>query len=138
VTLKRSPASERQTAATRLCGAVVAFGSNRLGSDAAGPWRPASGRRTGMRIRHVAATAAFVAALGTLAMAHAEEKVLRFIPEADLRSIDPIWTTAYITRNHGYMVYDTLFAIDHEFKPKPQMVEKWSVSDDQLKWTFTL
>jgi peptide/nickel transport system substrate-binding protein len=36
------------------------------------------------------------------------------------------------------MVYDTLFAIDHEFKPQPQMVDKWSVSDDKLKWTFTL
>ena len=72
--------------------------------------------------------------------AHAQSagKTLRFIPEADLRVLDPIWTTAYITRNHGYMVYDTLFAIDHDFKPQPQMVDKWSVSDDKLKWTFTL
>ena len=40
----------------------------------------------------------------------AQGKVLKFVPEADLRSLDPIWTTAYITRNHGYMVYDVLFA----------------------------
>src|SRR5262249_51716518 len=37
---------------------------------------------------------------------------LRFVPHADLKVLDPIWTTAYITRNHGYLVYDTLFATD--------------------------
>ena len=51
------------------------------------------------------------------------QKTLRFIPQADLRSLDPIWTTAYITRNFGYMVYDTLFALDKDFKPQPQMVD---------------
>jgi peptide/nickel transport system substrate-binding protein len=87
----------------------------------------------------VAATLAMTAALAPReANAQSSGKTLRFIPEADLRVLDPIWTTAYITRNHGYMVYDTLFAIDHEFKPQPQMVDKWSVSDDKLKWTFTL
>ncbi|MDP7487339.1 MAG: ABC transporter substrate-binding protein, partial [Alphaproteobacteria bacterium] len=40
------------------------------------------------------------------------ETVLKVVPHADLKNIDPIWTTAYITRNHGYMVYDTLFALD--------------------------
>src|SRR5262249_43296285 len=47
-------------------------------------------------------------------------------------------TTAYITRNHGYMVYDTLFAIDENFAVKPQMVDKWEVSRDGLTYTFTL
>jgi peptide/nickel transport system substrate-binding protein len=72
--------------------------------------------------------------------AHAQTsgKTIRFIPEADLRSLDPIWTTAYITRNHGYMVYDTLFALDEHFKPQPQMVDTWTVSDDKLTYTFTL
>lgn len=68
----------------------------------------------------------------------AAEKVLRVIPHADLKNIDPIWTTAYITRNHGYMVYDTLFALDSNLKPQPQMVDNWTVSDDQLTWTFVL
>ena len=68
----------------------------------------------------------------------AQQKVIRFIPEADLRSIDPIWTTAYITRNHGYMVYDTLFATDAKFQIQPQMVDKWEVSADKLTYTFTL
>jgi len=63
---------------------------------------------------------------------------LKIIPHADLKNTDPIWTTAYITRNHGYMIYDTLFALDADLKPQPQMVETWSVSDDQLTYTFTL
>src|SRR5580698_8915902 len=70
--------------------------------------------------------------------AQAPQKTLRFIPQADLRSIDPIWTTAYVTRNFGYLVFDTLFSLDKDFKPQPQMVDKWTVSDDKLNWSFTL
>src|SRR5262245_7218438 len=70
--------------------------------------------------------------------AAAAQKTLKFVPEADLRSLDPIWTTAYITRNYGYMVYDTLFAVNEKFEVKPQMVDKWTVSDDKLTYTFTL
>jgi peptide/nickel transport system substrate-binding protein len=66
------------------------------------------------------------------------QKVLKFIPQADLRILDPISTTAYITRNHGYMVYDTLFAMDEKFQVKPQMVDKYELSKDQLTYTFTL
>src|SRR6059058_5468732 len=65
-------------------------------------------------------------------------KTLRFIPQADLRSIDPIWTTAYVTRNFGYLVFDTLFALDKDFKPQPQMVDSWTVSDDKLTYKFIL
>lgn len=63
---------------------------------------------------------------------------LRFIPQADLRVLDPVWSTAYITRNHAYMIYDTLFGTDENFKPRPQMVESWSVSPDKLTYGFTL
>ena len=66
------------------------------------------------------------------------ETVLRVIPHADLKNLDPIWTTAYISRNHGYLIYDTLFAMDENFQPQPQMVDSWEVSDDKLTWTFTL
>jgi peptide/nickel transport system substrate-binding protein len=76
---------------------------------------------------------------GTLsASAAAQQKTLKFVPEADLRSLDPIWTTAYITRNYGYMVYDTLFAVNEKFEVQPQMVDKWSLSDDKLTYTFVL
>src|SRR5215470_10682376 len=66
------------------------------------------------------------------------QKVLKFVPQADLRILDPITTTAYITRNHGYMIYDTLFAIDAKFQVQPQMVDKYEMSKDQLTYTFTL
>ncbi|MBI4639675.1 MAG: ABC transporter substrate-binding protein [Candidatus Tectomicrobia bacterium] len=63
---------------------------------------------------------------------------LKFIPHADLKVLDPIWTTAYITRNHGYMIYDVLFALDEKLQVKPQMVDTWKVSEDGLQYTFTL
>ena len=66
------------------------------------------------------------------------QKVLKFIPQADLRILDPITTTAYITRNHGYMIYDTLFATDAKFQVQPQMVDKYEISSDKLTYTFTL
>jgi peptide/nickel transport system substrate-binding protein len=62
---------------------------------------------------------------------------LRAVMHSDLRVIDPGFTTAYITRDHGYMVYDTLLSTDANFKVQPQMAE-WKVSDDKLIYTFTL
>ena len=77
--------------------------------------------------------------LGGMASTDARaESVLKVIPHADLKNLDPIWTTAYITRNHGYMIYDTLFAMDESFTPQPQMVEDWTTSEDGLTWTFNL
>jgi peptide/nickel transport system substrate-binding protein len=64
-------------------------------------------------------------------------KTLTAVMHSDLRVIDPILTTAYITRDHGYMVYDTLLATDSNFKIQPQMAE-WKISDDKLTYTFTL
>ena len=81
---------------------------------------------------------ALALAIAAMPAAGRAETTLRFIPQADLRSLDPIWTTAYITRNYGYMVYDTLFALDKDLKPQPQMVDTWKASDDKLAYTFTL
>ena len=61
------------------------------------------------------------------------DKTLRVVMHSDLKILDPVWTTAYIVRNHGYMIYDTLFALDEKLEPQPQMVESWTVSDDKLK-----
>jgi peptide/nickel transport system substrate-binding protein len=68
----------------------------------------------------------------------AEAKTLRFIPQTDVQVLDPIWTTAYVTRNHGYMVFDTLFAIDSKFRPQPQMVEGFETSSDKRNYSFVL
>jgi len=88
--------------------------------------------------RGLGTIALVLAAMSLSGAVLAQEKVLKFIPQADLRILDPITTTAYITRNHGYMVYDTLFAIDAQFKVQPQMVDKYEVSADKLTYTFTL
>lgn len=53
-------------------------------------------------------------------------------------TLDPIWTTAYVVRMHGFLVYDTLFGMDENNEPKPQMVESWNVSNDGLTYSFTL
>ena len=76
--------------------------------------------------------------LGVRARAEDTKRTLRFIPQTDVQVLDPIWTTAYVTRNHGYMVFDTLFAIDSKFKPHPQMVGELEVSPDQLNYSFVL
>src|ERR1700736_1636356 len=89
--------------------------------------------------RSAPAAAALALALAPAAgRSEAGPKTLRFIPQADLRSIDPIWTTAYVTRNFGYLVFDTLFALDKDFKPQPQMVDRWTASDDKLSYSFVL
>jgi peptide/nickel transport system substrate-binding protein len=71
---------------------------------------------------------------------HAQKSggTLRFVAQADLKILDPVWTTAYITRNHAYLVYDTLFGTDEKFQVRPQMVDKHGVSKDGMKYTFTL
>ena len=85
------------------------------------------------------AIAATVLAVGALtAQPLQAQTTLRAVMHSDLKIVDPIFTTAYITRNHGYMIYDTLFATDAKGEVKPQMVDKYTVSDDKLKWTFTL
>jgi len=73
-----------------------------------------------------------------LASAPAGAQTVTAVMQSGLRVTDPILTTAYITRNHGYMIYDTLFGMDSHFKIHPQMVGKWSVSDDKKTYTFTL
>ena len=85
------------------------------------------------------ATAAATATLApTRAPAQKSGGTLRFVAQADLKILDPVWTTAYITRNHSYLVYDTLFGTDEKLQVRPQMVDKHSVSKDGMKYTFTL
>src|ERR1700722_3684742 len=64
--------------------------------------------------------------------------VLRYVPQADLTVIDPVMTTAYITRYHATAVYDQLYGIDSKLVPQPQMVEGHTLENDGKLWTFTL
>ena len=59
-------------------------------------------------------------------------RTLRFVPQADLTVLDPVFTTAYITRHHALMVYDQLYGMDAKLRPQPQMVEGHTVADDGL------
>jgi peptide/nickel transport system substrate-binding protein len=83
--------------------------------------------------------AAGAGALAAPALAQpAAARTLRFVPFADLSTLDPIWTTAFNIRDHGYMVYDTLFATDAGFNIRPQMAEGAVASSDGLTWTVRL
>ena len=88
------------------------------------------------RLRPPLPAIALSAVLAMPALA-AGPKTITAVMHSDLRVTDPIITTAYITRDHGYMVYDTLLATDSNFKIQPQMAD-WKVSDDKLTYTFTL
>ena len=71
-----------------------------------------------MMLRLLAGLAALVLPLS----ATAQEKVLRAVMHADVRVIDPIWTTQTIANIHGALVYDTLFGNDADQKPQPQKI----------------
>ena len=97
-----------------------------------------------MRRRNLLAGGAALATIGTTGLARpaiaqgASAKVLKFVPQADLANPDPIWTTATVATNHGYMVWDTLYGINDALVGQPQMCAGHEVSSDELTWTFTL
>jgi peptide/nickel transport system substrate-binding protein len=95
---------------------------------------------TKSRLKKMAAVTALALCLGgaPLAPSSAAESVLKAVVNSDLKIIDPTWSTAYITIRHGYLVYDTLFALNSKFEPKPQMVDSFSLSPDRLTYSFTL
>src|SRR5258708_26236751 len=82
--------------------------------------------------------ASIAALAAVLSISAAPAQTLRAVMHSDVKFLDPIWSGAYITRNYGYMVYDTLFAMDEKFQVKPQMVDTWTTSEDGLTWTFKL
>src|SRR5688572_33497793 len=90
-------------------------------------------------MRKLIALLAFsAAAFATAGVSLAQDKVLRVVPHSNLAILDPIWTTQYMARNHGYMIYDTLFGTDEKSQIKPQMVESWTESPDHRLWSFKL
>ncbi len=83
--------------------------------------------------------AALAAPLAAPALAQpAAARTLRFVPQSDVTVLDPLWSTAFVSRNHAYLVYDTLYGTDAEFRPQPQMAEGHAVEDNGLTWTITL
>lgn len=86
----------------------------------------------------LAAGAALTGAALARPVRAAPATTIRFVPQADLSSIDPVWTTATVALNHAFLVYDTLYGVDEKLTPQPQMVSGHETSDDGLVWTFTL
>jgi len=92
-------------------------------------------------LKSAARVGAFAAASGLTTPAisqRAAARTVRLVPHADLANFDPIWTTAYIARNAGLLVWDTLYGVDAKLEPQRQMVGAEEVSSDGLTWTFRL
>src|ERR1700761_8448356 len=98
---------------------------------------PRTGELKMQRRTFLAGTAA-ATALARPALAQAASKTLRYVPQADLTVLDPVMTTAYITRYHATMVWDQLYGLDSNLQPQPQMVAGHTLEDDGRLWTFTL
>src|SRR4051812_17810137 len=90
-----------------------------------------------MRRRTFLQVGAAALAAPTVARGQAN-KVLRFVPQADLAVLDPVWTTTYQTRDHGLLVFDTLFGLDSQFKAQPQMAAGAVSEDEGRTWRITL
>ncbi|WP_376099121.1 ABC transporter substrate-binding protein [Roseomonas sp. CCTCC AB2023176] len=86
----------------------------------------------------IAAGAAFASLAAPAVAQDARARVMRFVPQANLTSLDPIWTTATVTGNHGYYVFDTLYATDGQSRVQPQMAEGHEVLEDGKRWRFRL
>ena len=70
--------------------------------------------------------------------AASDTKLLKFIPQADIALLDPHFASALVTRNHAYMVFDTLYGVDDAARPRPQMAAGHVVEDDGKTWKITL
>src|SRR5271167_4200340 len=68
----------------------------------------------------------------------ADARVLRFVPQANLTVLDPIVTTAAVTANHAWMVWDTLFGVNAAQQAKPQMADGYTISDDGRTYLIKL
>ena len=102
-----------------------------------GKWPPIAGSSASCAAAAFLASTA--AALAAPAIARGEaSQVLKFVPQADLAVLDPVWTTTYQTRDHGLLVFDTLFGLDSDFKAQPQMAEGAVSEDDGKTWRIVL
>ena len=97
-----------------------------------------TGKPAFLLARWTAAAAIAAGAFVATPAALAQEKVLRAVMHADVRTLDPFWTTQTIAGIHGMIVYDTLFGNDEDGRAHPQMVGRHTVSEDRKTYEFTL
>ena len=91
-----------------------------------------------MKRRDFLATAAAGAASLSAPAGAQQRTTVRFVPQADLALLDPVFTTGLVTRNHGFLVFDQLYGLDDSFMPQPQMVEGHVIENDGKTWKLTL
>ena len=93
-----------------------------------------------MKRRNLLAGAAAAAAVpSSFAIAQNNRaRTLRFVPQANLTLLDPIFTSALVTTNHGWAIYDTLFGVDNRQQLRPQMAEGYTLSDDGRTYLIRL
>ena len=97
---------------------------------------PAIGRRAALGLPLLGA--AMASGLARPAIGQGAARTLRFVPLANLTSLDPLWSNSLISLMHAYMTADQLYGLDDGLIPRPQMVQGHELSDDRLTWRFTL
>lgn len=95
-------------------------------------------RREFFKVGLAAGAAVSIPSVVRAQVAPAAARTVRMVQSGNLSAFDPIFTAADIVQDHGWAIYDTLFAVDSRLKPQPQMVGKWGVSDDRKTYTFEL
>jgi peptide/nickel transport system substrate-binding protein len=96
---------------------------------------PKLDRRSTIRL---GAAAALAGGLAAPAVAQGNTRTLRFVPHANLSTVDPLWSSTLIAFDAAYMYADQLFGLDAALMPRPQMLAGYELSDDRLTWRFTL
>jgi peptide/nickel transport system substrate-binding protein len=92
-----------------------------------------------MRRRSILKTAASFALLAAPRLPKASSSTtLRFVPVSGLVILDPLWGGGRTTRNHGFLVFDTLYGLDETLNPQPQMVTGHTIEDNGRRWTLML
>lgn len=91
----------------------------------------------GFSRRRFLGTGAAMLAAPALSLAQGAN-VLKFVPQTDVAVLDPVWTTTYPTRDHGYLVFDTLFGMDGQYRMQPQMLAGAVTENDGKLWILTL
>ena len=86
----------------------------------------------------VAATAAIARRSLAQPALGGKARTLTYVPQANLTSLDPVWTTALVTRNCAAMIFETLYGRDEKLDPQPQMVTGHQVENNGLRWTMRL
>src|ERR1700712_5276335 len=95
-------------------------------------------RRTLLRGAAAAATTAATLPSRFAIAQSSRARTLRFVPQANLTLLDPVFTTALVTINHGWAIYDTLFGANIKQELKPQMAEGYTLSDDGRTYLIKL